>query len=209
MDVYRQTLEQECVQDTDTLAETALDQLQSVRDSLFSSIFESQTSSSILCALTSTVVGWYDPTPGSASPLKSPEYVKYVTDMKSDYESALKYFKLWLINRSNCLRAPPAESMRQQRLSRHFHNQMRDWVHQSSTSESDYQSRDLDQIYIVNCPNLHPIPKAVLEDRLRLSDKLKAEVRIIRSYIKLHEVLETPFRFYFATTTLPSISRGR
>lgn len=185
MDLYRQTLEQEYVQDSDTLAETALEQLESVRESLFSSVFESQTSSSILCALTSTLVGWYETPPGSATSMKAQEYTRIVADMKTDFENALKFFKMWLINRALCLRASPIENTKQERLSRHFHSHMRDWVQQSSTSDSDYQSRDLDQIYIVNCANLHPVPKAVLEDKLRLSDKLKAEVRPLLSNLVL------------------------
>ncbi|OCK85328.1 hypothetical protein K432DRAFT_400416 [Lepidopterella palustris CBS 459.81] len=52
---------------------------------------------------------------------------------------------------------------------------MKDWIKRTSSADVETQTKDLDgpllPIYIVNCPQLHPVPRKLLEYKLRWCDK--------------------------------------
>lgn len=112
-------------------------------------------------ALAFTFYGNEPPTPPSqASPSQDDLEMSKSTDL------ALNRFVQWLAQRRIRLWGCNGEF---EQVSRDYHQSLKQWM--QSAAPSDAQQHDLEKrdavVYVVNCPSMHPVPKALLEERLR------------------------------------------
>lgn len=180
---------------SESLSETdeTLEQLKKCRANLKAAIFqqslpdEKSPRPGLIESLTSTLLDWHGQET-MVSPvlkqnslpshymrtgrLKTSDYGKHLMDMRSVLEKSLGDFADWLQHRK--------VAFQHDRIGAHLpslklHQIVKNWVDSTSAKNIENQMGELEgqltPIYIVNCPALHPVPKKLLEYKLRWCDK--------------------------------------
>ena len=111
--------------------------------------------------------------------LKTSDYGKHLMDMQSVLEKSLVDFIDWLQHRKAAFQH---DRVGANLPSLKFHQIVKRWINSTSAKDIENQITELEgqltPIYIVNCPALHPVPKKLLEYKLRWCDRWAYEVRL-------------------------------
>lgn len=85
---------------------------------------------------------------------------------RNELDCSLSYFVRWLINRRVQLWDCNGEL---EVVSHEYQRHLTQWLHTSSPAEAERQANEADKagaVYVVDCPFVHPVPKALLEEQL-------------------------------------------
>ncbi len=101
--------------------------------------------------------------------------------LRESTDSALGVMVRWLINRRvqmwNCNGELAA-------LSHDYQQHLADWL-QLSPFPAKTRKGNAGAVYVVNCPAVHPVPEALLEEQLRSSDRKAYEVGNLHPHLNL------------------------
>ncbi|KAL4921805.1 hypothetical protein BDW62DRAFT_197512 [Aspergillus aurantiobrunneus] len=112
--------------------------------------------------------------------------------LRESTDSALGLLMRWLINRRVQMWDCNGEL---EAFSHDYQQHLTQWLHSSSSPASSHpsrkQKRNTGAVYVVNCPAVHPVPEALLEEQLKDSDR------------KAYEQLQEKSRFLTMGTQCP------
>ncbi|KAL4980618.1 hypothetical protein BDW66DRAFT_124395 [Aspergillus desertorum] len=115
-----------------------------------------------------------------------------LSPLRSSTDSALSLLMRWLVNRRVQLWDCNGEL---EAFSHDYQKHLTQWLHASSSQTSGHpvqiKKGNKDAVYVVNCPAVHPVPEALLEEQLRSSDR------------KAYEQLQERSRFLTMNTFCP------
>ncbi|KAL2865848.1 uncharacterized protein BJX67DRAFT_357522 [Aspergillus lucknowensis] len=107
-------------------------------------------------------------------------------------DSALGDLMRWLVNRRVQMWDCNGEL---EAISHDYQQHLTQWLHSASFAASSHQSqtkpRTTGAVYVVNCPAVHPVPEALLDLQLKITDE------------KAHEQLQEKSRFLTMDTLCP------
>ncbi|RDW86746.1 uncharacterized protein DSM5745_03388 [Aspergillus mulundensis] len=95
-----------------------------------------------------------------------------LSPLRDSTDSALGLLMRWLVNRRVQLWDCNGEL---EAFSHDYQKHLTQWLHSSSSQATSHPTRvrkgNNGAVYVVNCPAVHPVPEALLEQQLRSSDK--------------------------------------
>lgn len=110
---------------------------------------------------------------------------------RNTLDGSLSHFVRWLINRRVQLWDCNGEL---EAVSHEYQRHLTQWLHSSSPAESERHSHETDKagaVYVVDCPFVHPVPKALLKEQLRKNgsdtDEVCHRLRLIRSFFPISQ----------------------
>ncbi|KAL2825694.1 hypothetical protein BJY01DRAFT_230077 [Aspergillus pseudoustus] len=111
--------------------------------------------------------------------------------LRDSVDSALGYLMRWLINRRVQMWDCNGEL---EAFSHDYQQHLTQWLHNSSfpgSGQGQAKRGTSGAVYVVNCPAVHPVPEALLEEQLKSSDR------------KAYEQLQEKSRFLTMNTLCP------
>lgn len=105
-------------------------------------------------------------------------------NIRTVFDGSMGHLMRWLINRRVQLWDCNGEL---EAVSREYQQNLTLWLHGSSQEERNQSSREGEKrgkaVYVVNCPAVHPVPRASLEAKLKSNDRKGYEVGFFHSFL--------------------------
>ncbi|KAL4901396.1 hypothetical protein BDW74DRAFT_187782 [Aspergillus multicolor] len=103
-----------------------------------------------------------------------------LSPLRDSTDSALSLLMRWLVNRRVRLWGCNGEL---EGFSHDYQKHLTQWLHSSSSQATSHPTQvrkgNNSAVYVVNCPAVHPVPEALLEEQLKSSDKKAYESRFL------------------------------